>query len=289
MRPGGPTAATFVVLLLTGWAASAPAQTVDPPVGLDAPEADPDDDAEATLPRVDPQAGLPQSFRAEVAAVVAVDRLRLADGREVALPHLLRPDLWIPGAVEAERAAAQSMADRALGATVRVDLGSAARDRYGRLRGRVRLADGTDLALAMVAAGRALVLAEPDADPTRLSALLAAEAAARAAGLGFWRDGFFRLAAAEPYDGPVDGFAIVHGTVQRVGRSGRRVFLEFGADWRDDFTAGLDAAAVRRFEKAGLELDALQGRRVLVRGWVRRWNGAFLDLSDPAQLQVEGR
>ena len=81
----------------------------------------------------------------------------------------------------------------------------------------------------------------------------------------------------------------MHGTVQRVGRGGRRVFLEFGADWRHDFTAGLDAAAVRRFETAGIDLDALKGRRVLVRGWVRRWNGAFLDLSDPAQLQVEGR
>ncbi|MEQ8605024.1 MAG: thermonuclease family protein [Marivibrio sp.] len=268
--------------------AQTPEPPPEPPLELDAaappaPAPPPEDEASSPL---DLQAGLPQSFEARVEAAIAVDRVRLAGGREFVLPHLLSPGLWRPGAIEAERAAAAALADRTLGATVRVDLAAAARDRYARLRGRLRLADGTDLAVAMLAAGRAVTLAEPDAPPARLAALLAAEAEARAAGAGFWRDGFFRVAAAEPYDGPLDGFAIVEGVVARVGRAGRRVFLEFGADWRRDFTAGLDAGAARRFERAGVDLDALEGRVVRVRGWVRRWNGAFLDLETPAQLET---
>lgn len=288
-------AAVAAAAALTLSEAAAQAPEPEPP-DLAAPDASQEESAgppSSPTPRDDPQAGLAQSFAAEAQAALGARALQLTDGRVLVLPHLVGPLTLAPGApgrVAAERAAARALADRTLGRPLRIDLAAAARDRLGRLRGRVQGRDGGDLGEALVRAGWLFVLPEPDADPGRLAALLAAEAAARAARAGLWDGGPwgpppYRLEAAEPFDGPADRFVLVEGEVRRVGRAGQRRFLEFGADWRRDFTAGLDAAARRRFERADVDLETLEGARVRVRGWLRWWNGPYLDLDDPRFLE----
>ncbi|MCR9219268.1 MAG: thermonuclease family protein [Alphaproteobacteria bacterium] len=291
--PGLAAAALAALLTLSGAVAQAPEPEPPELAAPDASQEEPDGPPSAPTPRDDPQAGLAQSFAAEAAAALGARALQLTDGRVLVLPHLIGPLALAPGApgqVEAERAAARALADRTLGRRLRIDLAGAARDRLGRLRGRVQGPDGGDLAEDLVRAGWLFVLPEPDADPERLAALLAAEAAARAARAGLWDGGPwgpppYRLEPAEPFDGPADRFVLVEGEVRRVGRAGQRRFLEFGPDWRRDFTAGLDAAARRRFERAGVDLEILEGARVRVRGWLRWWNGPYLDLDDPRFLE----
>lgn len=236
----------------------------------------------------DPDRGLPQSFLAEVAAAHSGRSLRLSDGRAVILPHILPPgaDRFQPRDDRPfERRATRALADLVLGRTVRIDLALPPRDRYGRLRATVTLPDGGDLAERMAALGQVRVMPEPGADPARIARLLAAEETARTTGTGFW-SGLFRIRHAEPYGGDMDRFRIVEGTVLRVSRIGRRRHLEFGADWRSDFTVGVPNSARRAFTDAGRDPETLAGRTVRARGWVRDWNGPFMEIDDPAMLEL---
>ena len=80
-------------------------------------------------------------------------------------------------------------------------------------------------------------------------------------------------------------FRIVRGRVLRVAPTEGYVYLNFGADWRADFTV-----RVRRTELDG----ALRGRRprgargrlVEVRGVVLQAGGPLIELSHPEQMQV---
>jgi endonuclease YncB( thermonuclease family) len=254
-----------------------------------------EDDPDALLGAADD--GLPAAEIGVVAAVYSGNTLRLADGREVVLPHVMPPgaDRFRPLEQRRfDRRATMGLADMVLGRTVRIDLAPIARDRRGRLRARLILMEGdaqppdpADIAVRLVTAGMVRVMPEPGADPARIAVLLAAERTARAGSRGLWRR-YFRVHGAEPYDGEVDRFQIIEGTVQRVGRASGRYFLEFGQDWRTDFTGGLTARAARSFTKAGLPPESLAGQRVRLRGWVRPWNGPFMDLTEPVQVEVLG-
>ena len=80
-------------------------------------------------------------------------------------------------------------------------------------------------------------------------------------------------------------FRIVRGRVLRVARTERHVYLNFGADWRADFTV-----RVRRTELkgalTGVDLEGLAGHLVEVRGLVLEAGGPLIELSHPEQIQV---
>ena len=65
-----------------------------------------------------------------------------------------------------------------------------------------------------------------------------------------------------------------------------RVFLNFGLDWRTDFTAVADEDAAARFSEAGMDLRALEGAVIRVRGWLFALNGPAIALRHPAQIEL---
>ena len=158
-------------------------------------------------------------------------------------------------------------------------------DRYARVSGQVATADGTWLQHALLAIGAARYAGGSFGGEIR-AALLEAENTARRARRGMWRTGGWRVRRAEtPADIPW-GFRIVEGGVTGVSRVRGRTFLNFGSDWRTDFTLGvvgrtLPAAAGRPL----LRLDRLEGRRIRVRGMVRRYNGPYMDLLSQDQIE----
>ena len=42
------------------------------------------------------------------------------------------------------------------------------------------------------------------------------------------------------------------------------------------------------FEREGIDLEALEGRVVRVRGWVESWNGPMIKVTHPEQIEVLG-
>jgi hypothetical protein len=118
--------------------------------------------------------------------------------------------------------------------------------------------------------------------------MLALEKEARAAGRGIWAQPLYAVRAPEAVDPRADAgrFEIVEGRVHDASAHGRRVYLNFGADYHSDFTAVIEPGARAMFAEAGLDPTALAGRVVRVRGWVESLNGAMIEVTHPEQIEV---
>jgi len=225
----------------------------------------------------------PLSFLATIIAVDDGRSVRLADGRRVVLPHILPPgpDRHAPMTDTTPiRQAAQGLADLVLGQQVRVDLDATAQDRYGRLRAKLSL-KGQDVAALQAGNGWVRVFPEPGADLQDIKPLLAAETAGRTAMTGFWKTALFQIHPAGSYESGSDRFEILSGRPRNVTQIGNRDHLEFGADWRTDFTAGLD----RSLRKV-IDPETLINTPVELRGWIREWNGPFMEITEPGQIAL---
>jgi endonuclease YncB( thermonuclease family) len=219
-----------------------------------------------------------------VAEVLAGDLLRLSDGRAVRLAGIRVP--------AAEHAGAQPIAQRARaelirlldGQTFRLALAEAAYDRYGRLVAHLERSDGLWLQGALLEQGLAQVQTRPG-EAARAAEMLALEQAARAAGRGLWAEPAFMPQDAGALRDGTGRFRIVRGRVLRVAPTESHLYLNFGDDWRVDFTV-----RVRRAELddafAGADLEGLAGRLVEVRGVVLEAGGPLIELSHPEQMQV---
>jgi micrococcal nuclease len=73
--------------------------------------------------------------------------------------------------------------------------------------------------------------------------------------------------------------------VLRVAPTERYIYLNFGTDWRTDFTVRVRHAALAG-ALGGIDLEGLAGRTVEVRGVVLEAGGPLIELSHPEQLQV---
>jgi endonuclease YncB( thermonuclease family) len=122
--------------------------------------------------------------------------------------------------------------------------------------------------------------------------LYEAEDRAREAGLGLWADKNFQILNAhnifdnQGLDDKDDGFAIVEGVVERVAARNNVIYLNFDKDWKKDFTIAVNSGLRRDFSKAGYNLMQMDGQAVRVRGWMREYNGPYIEIFDPSQLQL---
>ncbi|MGE0255024.1 MAG: thermonuclease family protein [Alphaproteobacteria bacterium] len=226
---------------------------------------------------------------ATVTAVVDGDTVALDDGREVRLVGLQAPKLPLgrPGFV------AWPLADEAKAALERLTLGRSVRlghggretDRYRRALAHLFLDDGTWIQEALLAAGLARVYTF--ADNRALAArLYAAEAQARAVRRGIWAHPYYAIIAADDAGSRLDEFALVEGRVLEAAVVRGRAYLNFGVDWKRDFTVSAAPADVKIMRRDGFDPAALAGRRVRVRGWVKWLNGPMIDLTHPEQIEV---
>lgn len=221
-----------------------------------------------------------------VKEVLTGDLLRLTDGRVVRLAGIRAPaGDGEPAGTERFAGQARAELSRLLdGQMIRLAPAEAAHDRYGRLVAHIERSDGLWLQGALLEQGLAQVQTRPG-EAARAGEILAIEQTARAARRGLWGEATFMPQDAGALDDSTGRFRIVQGRVLRVAPTERYVYLNFGADWRADFTV-----RVRRTELksalAGVDLEGLAGRLVEVRGVVLEAGGPLIELSHPEQMQV---
>lgn len=243
--------------------------------------------AESDYPAL-PIEGLEVGKPAIVVEVTDGDTLTLDDGRVVRLVGIQAPKLplgrkgfrkW-PLADESK----QLLEELSLGQRVTPYLGGRGMDRWGRVLAHLQRDDGVWLQGALLQAGLARTYSF--ADNTALVAeMWALEQAARNDRRQMWRRSYYAIRAASgvgPYEG---SFQLVEGIVLDVARVRGRTFLNFGSDYRKDFTVLVPSKVRRAFEKAGQPLEALKGQAVRVRGWVKEWNGPMIELTHMEQLE----
>lgn len=220
-----------------------------------------------------------------VAQVPSGNLLELDDGRLVRLAGIRLP---AEGGRARQGLAAQAqaaLAGLAEGRVVRLEPAALAGDRHGRLVAQLWRDDGLWLQGALLEQGLVQVQTRPG-EVTLAAEMMAREQAARSAGTGVWAHGLFGPRPAHQVAPLVGSFQIVRGRVVRVAPTERYIYLNFGADWRRDFTLRVARTSARSFRDAGIELEQLGGRDVEVRGYVLEAGGPLIELSHPEQMRV---
>ncbi len=214
------------------------------------------------------------------------DTLALSDGRILRLEGIKAPSGQTPDLAVAAQAQLQNLAARKI-----VDIHDSSLDRYGRIVGQGYIMAKKDKAIwlqeEMLRSGLAFVY-PPTGIEFNLSALLKAEDAARAAKIGIWSDGAYADTFAADAGKHEGHFAFVVGNIVDVKEIKNRIYLNFGKDWHNDFTAIIAAHDRRRFLKAGTNPQSYQGKTVRVRGWVKRDRGPIMAVTFPEQIQLIG-
>lgn len=237
--------------------------------------------------------GLTAGPEGRVVGVVDGDTVRLSTGREVRLVGIQAPKLPL-GRKNFEAWPLSDEAKDALQGVVRsgqvkLFYGQTREDRHGRILAHLVAinADGTAIWTqgSMLEAGLARVYTFDDNRACAMP-LLAREKAARSAGRGIWSDPYYsirRPTQTWPY---IDTFQVVEGRVLDVSEVSSGVYLNFGENWREDFTIFVPKSALRRFDEGSAGLLSLKGQQIRTRGWLKLRNGPMIDLTHPEQLEV---
>jgi hypothetical protein len=165
--------------------------------------------------------------------------------------------------------------------------GSVARNRYGDLHGKIMLLDGRWLQEELIAKGYAFWSGEPGYPPDLRRRLVEAERAASIEKLGIWRH--FRIVNANQSEQRYwnGQFIIAKGVVREVYRGASATYINFGDDWRSDFTAAIPSRSRKKFVQGDWTIASLKNRSITVRGFVRFYNGPYLELDFPEQLEID--
>lgn len=236
--------------------------------------------AMASAPAASNPCPLPIIEQVEVARVVDAGSLVLADGRRVKLASVLPPRADEPFAGEAYRHVSNAVAGKEIG----LAFDDQTTDRHGALVAQIFVA-GAWLQQSLVAAGLARVRTFAGTAACA-GPLLADETAARVAKRGLWALPHYRVRKAEDLDADIGTFQIVEGKVVSVAMSKGRAFVNFGADYRTDFTITISARDAKRLAKAGIDPTTWSGKQFRVRGWLSRLNGPEVELTHAAQIQI---
>jgi endonuclease YncB( thermonuclease family) len=243
------------------------------------------------------EAGSPAGETARAAEIVDGDTLVLEDGRQVRLVGIQAPKLplgrtnfetW-PLAEEAKAA----LGALALGRPLRLAYGGRRMDRHGRLLAQLYATEGEGagegaerwIQGALLEQGMARVYSFAD-NRALVAEMLALERAARAGRRGIWTNPFYAIRDAEAAGGHLGTFQLIEGRVLEAAVVRGRAYLNFGADWREDFTVTLAPAVRRRFEAEGIDPRDYQGARLRVRGWLKSYNGPMIEVTHPEQIEV---
>ncbi len=166
-------------------------------------------------------------------------------------------------------------------------------DRWGRLVAFATVSGGASGGLATAALAAGLGRYRPETAAVCRAALLAAEDAARRAKLGLWADPFYGVLAADDRD----AFAaragtdvVVEARLRAVEPSPYRTRLRFevanATPSRGLFEATIVPRAMKTFEARGIDVHALVGRNLRLRGLLDRRFGPRIELAGPDEIEV---
>tara|TARA_R110002073_G_scaffold58777_2_gene148695 strand:+ start:4871 stop:5722 length:852 start_codon:yes stop_codon:yes gene_type:complete len=232
---------------------------------------------------------LKKATRQKVTAVTDGDTVILEDNSRVRLVGLQAPKLplgrknhppW-PLAQESKRALEKLV----LGQYVTLYYGGAERDRYGRALAHLFRDDGLWVQEEMLNHGMARVYSFAD-NRALVTEMLNREQQARRRQDGIWALDFY--APRTPAEGlpQRNRFQLVQAIVRHVAKVRGTYYLNFGDDWKTDFTIVIKSPAARLFHKTGHAPESYKNKKIEIRGWLKTYNGPMIEASHPEQIMI---
>ncbi|MAZ76004.1 MAG: hypothetical protein CMH31_01730 [Micavibrio sp.] len=124
-------------------------------------------------------------------------------------------------------------------------------------------------------------------NPELVDEMLAIENTAREAKIDLWNDDSpFKALTPDTAAQSMGKFTIIEGIVSKTATVKNTLYLNFGKNWKTDFTIMISSALRKKLARRSLDLMNLSGQTVRVRGWVREYNGALIELEDAGHLEI---
>ena len=230
--------------------------------------------------------------RFTVNQIIAPNVVSLSDGRIITLTGMNFPDLWHKDGVGPyAQTAKRVVTDMLLGQDVRVfRTKNKKRGRINRMGHHIahleRASDGAWVQGSLMLLGLARTQTSTE-NADMAEQMLALEAEARKVKSGLWADPAYALfTPKELGKTTLNRFQVVQGRIRSVSQSQNRIYLNFGENWREDFTVTIQYSSRKAFTKAGIDPLQWNDATIRVRGWLEFYNGPNLELTHPAQVEV---
>lgn len=243
-----------------------------------------------TLPEGDFEDQLRLTGKAKVVEVVNPLTVKLDDGRFIHLVGLDIPDLdyYEPG--ELSVTAVKILDDFLKDKRVYVyQTRSSNQGRINRLGHHiahlVRIDDNVWAQGLLLSLGVARVRTTIN-NPEMAEQMLNLEQSARSEQQGLWGSDDYKVLTPQEAKKHIGSYQIVQGRIYNVSMYKNRLYLNFGMNWKEDFTISISAFDLRKFTKAKLDPQGWNGKDIRVRGWIKSYNGPYIEIDNPSNLEA---
>lgn len=213
-----------------------------------------------------------------VARVIDGDTLVLTGGTRVRLLGIDTPEVGEPWAEEATR----SLQKMAMGKMVTLKE-CARKDPYGRTLA-VLQRGGVNINISLLKEGLAVPLLIPPCGALIANPALLASGSAIKERKGIYSSRVFKAVKDRNAGAVVGRRSVVLGRIRNIHHGRKVVHLNFGDNWRTDFTIVLFSRGIARFASMGLNPEDLLGRTVYVLGKVQEYDGPEIIVNRPEQI-----
>ncbi len=245
-----------------------------------------------TLPKAD-FGELQRTGLAVITGVIDPLTVQARDGRTIRLSGIESPDLHVEPTGEYAVLAHKILSDLLIGETVTLyQTKNKDRGRINRMGHHLahleRQSDKAWVQGALISLG--VVRVKTTAWNREMAEkMYLLEDLARAQNLGLWKDQSFAIRQADEVSAlntMLHRRMVIEGTVESVSLNNNRIFINFGKNWRNDFTASIAPGDKRLFRKSGLDPMQWGGKRLRVRGWMRNYNGPYIEIDHPEAIEI---
>ena len=225
-----------------------------------------------------------------VAAVIDGDTFTTEQGERVRLLHINTPEMGHDGRRSqpfAEKAK-KRLKNLIEGRRVTLKFETTERDRYKRLLAHVYKGKKW-INKEMISSGLAHVYTFPDNRGAKINSLIQAEQIARDHAYGFWKTARWTVRNTDRLDDDtlIGKYQLIQGKVKNVAEVKGITYLNFGNDWRNDFTVEIPKKFKKYFTESGIKPKTFyQGKELLVRGVLKPVNGTLITATHPEQLTI---
>lgn len=123
-------------------------------------------------------------------------------------------------------------------------------------------------------------------NPDMAKQMLPIENTARKSKSGMWDIEEHSVLTPEQAKKHIGTYQIVEGVVNTVSMRKNKLYLNFGQNWRDDFTVAISAFNLKKFTKQKLNPQQWNGKRIRIRGWIESYNGPYMDIDHPERFEA---
>jgi len=169
------------------------------------------------------------------------------------------------------------------GKNIRVEFDIEKTDRYGRLLGYCFL-DKTFVNAELIEQGYAVLYTYPP-NVKYVELLVASQKKARERKKGLW--GSFPVIDHTQANSYINQIRSVEGVVLDSYKSAKCVFLNFGQNYKNDFSVIIFDNVLNTFKQKGIDpLNFYNGKKIRVNGKIREYNGPEIIINSPYEIEV---